>query len=148
MTYKKIKYEGEKIICAEREDGSRVYIEPETGELWRLARSGALGNVEEYVPPPPPTEEELLQAKRAAMRIDLVLAKLAMSDAGVFSACDKASKSASERWQIIWGSGAGISLHRMAPDTLAAARVWYKALKVDGDFDVWLDGFLPWVGAS
>jgi len=58
-------------IYAERDDGTGVFLEPiegPMGDLYRLAKGGALGKIAAYDPPPAPTEAELLAVERADMR--------------------------------------------------------------------------------
>ena len=90
--YKSLKYQDAdgKMICATRDNGTMVIIEPQNGELWTLASTGALGPVADYVAPPVPSAAELLAAERVAMKCSTAQMGLALIDAEHISAAELA----------------------------------------------------------
>mgnify|MGYP000038016307 CR=1 FL=1 len=99
--YKHLQYqtaEGD-MILAVRDDDSMVVIEPDSGELWALASSGALGKVAKYTPPPEPSADELLASERDAMKCSTAQMALAMLDAGVNDAIFAVNAKSAIIWQ-------------------------------------------------
>ena len=71
-------------IYAERDGGAGVFLEAvegPLGDLYRLAKGGALGKIAAYDPPPAPTEAELLAVERADMRCSPLQGILALGEA-------------------------------------------------------------------
>lgn len=60
------------MLRAERNDGSLVIIEPQSGDLFQIVSSGAMGKVEAFLPPPelpapPPPPDPVCEVFRIAM---------------------------------------------------------------------------------
>jgi hypothetical protein len=144
MMYKKLSYVDEESILAEREDGTHILIERESGEIWALARSGSLGKVSPYVKPPEPTYEEKISTWRSRAYCEMVELQDAIIDAGLFEQAETLSKNADPKWRIRWEARAGIRVARGGPALLQYAGDLLAAAGLSDDANEWLDDLVRW----
>lgn len=75
--YQKIEFLNidETMIRAHRVDGSVVIVEPATGDLYEIIKSGLFGEIEPYIAPPEPAALPKREPALDLFRLSLIAAK-------------------------------------------------------------------------